>query len=158
MENILRTIEGTILIKYTEKNNLNHILKKIESDLYKEISKKADFDVIKNLLEGKVDVIAMTNHLLMKVSQKDYENIKIQTDNLLKEVKSKLGNDLFNKYVNEMRSSHEEMQKDLLLKANFNEILLVLKNKADIEEVNKALKQLHSKLDIKTDIEQVFFF
>lgn len=109
------------------------------------------------MLESKVDSNALTNYLSLKVNQKDYENLRNQMEILIKELSNKIGNELFNKYLNEIRISHDEIQKDLVLKANFNEILVILKNKAEIDEVNKALKQVHCKLDFKTDEEKVNF-
>ena len=57
--------------------------------------KKEDFEIIKNLFEGKVNVNEMTYHLSIKVNQYDYENLYIQTENSINKVICIIGNDLF---------------------------------------------------------------
>ena len=52
-------------------------------------------------------------------------------------------------------TSIEEIQKDLISKANIKEVLSLLKNKTDIEDVNKALTQIHEELDLKCSNEYV---
>jgi hypothetical protein len=49
----------------------------------------------------------------------------------------------------------EEIQKDLMAKSNIKEVLTLLKNKPDIDDVNKALTQVHEELDLKCNLEQV---
>jgi hypothetical protein len=57
--------------------------------------------------------------------------------------------------MSDTRNSLEEIQKDLMMKSNIKEILNLMKNKADIDDVNKALTQIHEELDTKCNSEQV---
>ena len=41
------------------------------------------------------------------------------------------------------------MKNDIILKNNIEETMTYLKNKADINDVNNALNQIHDELDIK---------
>jgi hypothetical protein len=155
LDNLLRSIEINLLAKYTEKSNLNYILKTIETEIYNEINKKVDYTEIKVLMESKMDINLMNTYLTLKVNQKDFDSLKSQNDQIVKEIRGKLPIEVFNKYLNETKLTLEEMQKDLVLKADFNDMHSILKNKSDIDEVNKALKVIHGELDMKTDIDQV---
>jgi hypothetical protein len=155
LDNLLRSIETNLLAKYTEKSNLNYILKNIETQIYNEMNKKVEYTELKVMMESKMDINLMNTYLTLKVNQKDFDSLKNQYDHIGKEIRGKLPIDVFNKYLNETKLTLEEMQKDLVLKADFNDMHSILKNKADIDEVNKALKVIHVELDLKTDIDQV---
>jgi len=43
------------------------------------------------------------------------------------------------------------IQKDILLKANIKDLCTLLDSKASIEDINKALTEIHQELDSKTN-------
>lgn len=74
-----------------------------------------------------------------------------------KDILNKIDYDRFEIYANEVRQQIESIEKELSAKSNSKENSNILKNKADIDDVNKALTQIHDELDAKCGVEQVDF-
>lgn len=92
--------------------------------------------------------------LQSKVSIQEFEGLKLGIEKVNKELINKIDFDKFELYSNETRQSVEEIQKELLMKSNIKETLNLLKNKAEIDDVNKALTQIHEELDAKCGLDQ----
>ena len=43
----------------------------------------------------------------------------------------------------------EDLQKDVMGRASVKEVISLIKNKTEVEDVNKALTQIHEELDTK---------
>ena len=152
----LNKLENNFFLKYAEKSNINQIFKIFETDILRELDKKPNTEDITRTLNSKADVSLLNNLIQAKSNTCDLENLKNNFESSTRDIKNKIGIEYFHKYINETKLTLEEMQKDIILKANFNELYQVLKSKAEIDEVNKALKQIHSELDVKTSLDQVF--
>ena len=72
-----------------------------------------------------------------------------------KDILNKIDYDRFEIYANEIRQQIESIEKEIITKSNIKENLNLLKNKSEIDDVNKALTQIHEELDSKCGIEQV---
>ena len=57
----------------------------------------------------------------------------------------------FEGIVNELGVKVEDVNKDVMLKANIKDVCTLLDTKPNIENVNKALTQIHKELDIKSN-------
>ena len=65
---------------------------------------------------------------------------------------NKIDYDKFDAFVSSTNTTLSSIQKDLMMKANISESMSLLKEKADIDEVNKALTIVHDDLDMKTNV------
>ena len=60
----------------------------------------------------------------------------------------------FESMVKETFSAINDLQKDIMSKSNINEVISLIKNKTEIEDVNKALIQIHDELDTKCSLDR----
>ena len=127
--------------------------KNFYEDLLKNINKKMDIDEAKSILEQKVDQNTFQKMLNSKSSSTDIDNIKLTTSKLTNEIQNKLDIDKFDTIIESILSNIQEIKNDLVLKGNIDEIMSYLKNKASIDDVNKALVEIHSELDSKSSLE-----
>jgi hypothetical protein len=110
------------------------------------------------MVNGKSDAVATNLSIQTKANLSDFENLKLTVDKLLRENLNKLDFNKFDAYITDTRAAVEEIQRDLMMKANIKEMLNMMKNKSDIDDVNKALTQIHEELDSKCAIEHVNVF
>ena len=127
--------------------------KNFYEDLLKNINKKMDIDEAKSILEQKVDQNTFQKIINSKSSSTDIDNIKLTTSKLTNEIQNKLDIDKFDTIIESILSNIQEIKNDLVLKGNIDEIMSYLKNKASIDDVNKALVEIHSELDSKSSLE-----
>ena len=127
--------------------------KNFYEDLLKNINKKMDIDEAKSILEQKVDQNTFQKMINSKSSSTDIDNIKLTTSKLTNEIQNKLDIDKFDTIIESILSNIQEIKNDLVLKGNIDEIMSYLKNKASIDDVNKALVEIHSELDSKSSLE-----
>jgi hypothetical protein len=140
-----------------EENRLyvNQSLKSLESEIERALDKKVSSSEINGLLANKADTMTINIALQSKASISELDSIKLTVDRISKDTLNKLDFNKFDAYMNDTRFAIDELQKDLMMKANIKEMLTLLKNKSDIDDVNKALSQIHEELDLKCNIEHV---
>ena len=114
-----------------------------------DLSKKISLNEISALLTDKAEKKALD----CKVNMSDFDKLKNQIDTLIKELNSKVSNDKFELSNKNIISSIEDISTSLTLKANIREILTLLKNKAEVDDVNNALNEIHNELDTKNTID-----
>ncbi len=131
--------------------------KALENDLFKLLDKKANLYDIQNALISKADLGSTNIAIQNKASLADLDKIKGSLDKLNKEINSKLDFGKFESFVKDSKKLFDELAKDILTKSTIKETISMLKNKADIDDVNKALTQVHEELDFKPNIEQVSY-
>jgi hypothetical protein len=133
----------------------NQTLKTFENDIHRALDKKANMIEVTALINNKADVASTNMAIQSKASISEYENLRIAFEKLNRENLNKIDYNKFENYMADTRHSIDEIQKDLMMKSNIKEILNLLKNKADIDDVNKALTQVHEEIDTKCNMEQV---
>jgi hypothetical protein len=137
------------------KFGINQTLKTFENDINRVLEKKANIFDVTAMLNSKADAVSTNLTIQGKANLSDFENLKLTVDKLSRENLNKLDFNKFDAYINDTRAAVEEIQRDLMMKANIKEMLNLMKNKSDIDDVNKALTQIHEELDLKCSIEQV---
>lgn len=154
IDNLYKNMQKEQADRFDENRiNINQTLKAFESDIQRVLEKKANMYEVTTLLNSKADSGSMNMAIQSKVGVAEFENLRITIDKISRELMNKLDYNKFEGYMTDTRSSLEEIQKDLMMKANIKEILSLLKNKADIDDVNKALTQIHEELDSKCAME-----
>lgn len=158
LDNLYKTLMKEVAEKSEDSRQiLNKTLKLFENDIIKLIDKKANQFDLNNLLAAKADVMAVNNTLQNKASSSDLEKVRVAVERLIKDVLNKIDFSKFEVFLKENRKQVEEIQKDILSRATIKEMINLMKNKADIDDVNKALTQIHDELDLKSNVEQVYF-
>jgi hypothetical protein len=156
LENLFKNIQKEINEKSEENRlNINQTLKAFENDVHRALDKKANMFEVTTLVNNKADSASTNMAIQSKVSISEFENLRNAFEKINRENLNKLDYNKFEAYLADTRNSIEEIQKDLMMKSNIKEILNLLKNKADIDDVNKALTQVHEELDSKCNSEQV---
>jgi hypothetical protein len=133
----------------------NQTLTSFETEILKVLDKKANVYDVTTMLNSKADAVSTNLAIQSKVPISEFEHLKINFEKLNREYTNKLDFDKFDAYFNDIKTNIEETQKELNIKANTKEILNLLRNKAEIDDVNKALTQIHDELDQKTNLETV---
>ena len=136
------------------KKNVNQTLKSFENEIIKALDKKANMYDVTTLLNNKADAASINLAIQNKIGVSEFENLNLAFEKYSREVMNKLDYEKFEAYMAETRNSFKDIQKDLMMKSNIKEILNLMKNKADIDDVNKALTQIHEELDAKCSLEQ----
>ena len=137
---------------------INKSLNNFETDIKRLIEKKANLYDVNALLNSKADSSMVNLGLQSKVSLSDFEKLRNNTERVRQDLEDKLDYKKFQVFLDDNQQLINEVQKELMLKANIKEILHMLKNKADIDDINKALTQIHDELDSKCNLEQVSIF
>ena len=91
-----------------------------------------------------------------QASLEDFEDLRRVVDSLRVDIQRKAGLSELETHISHTRSALEEAAKDIVMKANIKDVCTLLDMKAsefhlDIEDVNKALSDLHLKTDQKAD-------
>lgn len=156
MENLYKNIQKDLYDKSEETRlDFNQILKSFEQDIYRKLEKKAEISEVNNLTNMKTELNQALVILQNKVNISEYEMIKLTLEKVSKEMLEKIDYEKFDNFINEIRMSMDDIQKDLMVKANIKEILNLLKNKPDLNEVNSAITRITEELDQKCPIEKV---
>lgn len=155
LENLYKTVLKDINDKIEDCKSVNNkAIKLFENDIFKILDKKANQFDVTNSLNNKADLGVTSVALQSKASNADLDKIRAAVEKLIKDINVKLDNTKFESFVKESRKTNEDINKELLNKAAVKEVLSLLKNKPDIEDVNKALSHVHEELDTKSNLEQ----
>ena len=158
LDNLYKTLLREINEKNDDaKNIVNKALKNFENDIFKLLDKKANQFDVTNALNSKADFGVTQIALQSKASYGDVEKIRNAVEKLIKDISNKLDCSKFELFVRDVKKKDDDISRDLLSKATVKEMISMLKNKADIDDVNKALSQVHEELDLKSNQEQVRF-
>ena len=147
LEELYSNIFGNIQTRFEDMQNYTKdFLKKFDNDIIQNLDNKANKEDLQELLSLKIDI----NNLKTIISKKNEENSSNEINNLINNISQNYLSK--NEYQN-MIKNIDEIKNELILKSNINEMMVYLKDKADINEVNKALTLIHNELDNKLFIQ-----
>ena len=147
LEELYSNIFGNIQTRFEDMQNYTKdFLKKFDNDIIQNLDNKANKEDLQELLSLKLDI----NNLKTIISKKNEENSSNEINNLINNISQNYLSK--NEYQN-MIHNIDEIKNELILKSNINEMMVYLKDKADINEVNKALTLIHNELDNKLFIQ-----
>ena len=148
IDKIYNSMSEDIHEKFIEiENYTKDFLKKFDNDIVLNLDSKASIEEINSI---KMDI----NQLKYLVDKKaDLETMN-NVEDILKNINQNYicKNDYEN-FVQYCQNNIEEMKNDIILKSNIDETMSYLKNKADINDINLALNQIHDELDIKLSLQ-----
>lgn len=122
------------------------------------MEKKANLSDIDTLLNIKNEVNQAMMILDNKANIAEFDNLRMNVDNLTKDLINKIDYEKFDTFINDTRLSLDDIQKDLMMKANIKEMINMLKNKPDLIDINNSITKITEELDQKCTVDKVFFF
>lgn len=133
------------------KEEINEALNKLNS----RIQLKADTSDLEKLLKFSSDSISqqLESSLLQKLSKTpeiSFLDLKSKLQILSSEIASKASKSDLSGFISLTQNKFEDFSKDLLLKASIKDICILLDMKANIEDINVALSDVHKELDEKS--------
>ena len=130
-------------------SDINSKIKELYEDIIKELSDKITKEELNILLNDKININKQVYE--QKLSIKEFENFKNQNEDIKRELKQKLDINIFNKLVNQFNINFDNIKNDIKSKADLKEISESLKNKINIEQINKYFTDINNKLNEKTN-------
>jgi len=112
---------------------------------------KADVSDVNQALNVKADALAVSSELKRKSDLTDQNMLLARVEGQAKELDLRLTFSLFDEYKGRTTSILDEVGRDMGSKANIKDVCTLMDLKANIEDVNKALKDVHKDLDGKTE-------
>ena len=148
IDKIYNSMSEDIHEKFIEiENYTKDFLKKFDNDIVLNLDSKASIEEINSI---KMDI----NQLKYLVDKKaDLETMNNVEDNLKNINQNYICKNDYENFVQYCQNNIEEMKNDIILKSNIDETMSYLKNKADINDINLALNQIHDELDIKLSLQ-----
>ena len=133
---------------------LQDYLKQFDKEIQDILNMKADVTQMNNIKQSCSNVESILKGLDNKISRNEFDSLKLTLEQLSQDYINKIDYSKFDSFANATSSTIEEIQKDLMMKANIKEMMSYLDNKADIDDVNKALSGVHEELDTKSSLEE----
>ena len=153
LSNIKKEINSKVSLFNSKKNReelINYIDQKLlnlSDNLIKEMNNKTNISEIQQLLDNKADIALLKD----KISYVDFNNLKEYMSNIDYEVKQKMDMQSFNDYLNTFNSNLDNMHNELLTKADANEVDNLLRNKVNIDEINRSLNSIRNDMKLKVN-------
>ena len=153
LSNIKKEINSKVSLFNSKKNReeiINYIDQKLfhlSDNLIKEMNNKINISEIQQLLNNKADISLLKD----KISYEDFNNLKDYINNIDYELKQKMDLQNFNDYLNTFNSNLDNLHNELLTKADANELNNLLRNKVNIEEINRSLSSIKNDMKLKVN-------
>ena len=153
LSNIKKEINSKVSLFNSKKNReelINYIDQKLlnlSDNLIKEMNNKTNISEIQQLLDNKADIALLKD----KISYVDFNNLKEYMSNIDYELKQKMDMQSFNDYLNTFNSNLDNMHNELLTKADANEVDNLLRNKVNIDEINRSLNSIRNDMKLKVN-------
>eukprot|EP00357_Protocruzia_adherens_P011027 CAMPEP_0114975776 /NCGR_PEP_ID=MMETSP0216-20121206/2296_1 /TAXON_ID=223996 /ORGANISM="Protocruzia adherens, Strain Boccale" /LENGTH=802 /DNA_ID=CAMNT_0002336613 /DNA_START=61 /DNA_END=2469 /DNA_ORIENTATION=+ len=156
VQTALTSSQSDIAQRLTDyREDMKLLVNKVEDNLLNLINKKSNISDLNTLLLEKADVGVLRDGLKSKATVSEVEDIRMNIERISKEFETfARENDLEN-HVNYTRGALEDVGKDMLLKANIKDVCTLLDMKSNIDDVNKALTEVHKELDQKSAAEEL---
>ena len=153
LSNIKKEINSKVSLFNSKKNReelINYVDQKLlnlSDNLIKEMNNKTNISEIQQLLDNKADISLLKD----KISYVDFNNLKEYMSNIDYELKQKMDMQSFNDYLNTFNSNLDNMHNELLTKADANEVDNLLRNKVNIDEINRSLNSIRNDMKLKVN-------
>ncbi|CAG9312921.1 unnamed protein product [Blepharisma stoltei] len=128
-------------------------LLKLESDFERSLDNKVSLSELHKVLEPKVDSSIFNKFLAQKAEQEEIDKIMTNLEHLQVEVQRKCNSCDLAAHVSSTKLALEEVARDMLVKSNIKDMCTLLDMKANIDDVNKVLSEIHKELDVKLRID-----
>lgn len=173
VQNVIDTWQNDLNIKFKEhREEFKNMIRDHENELYNVVSKKANVSDVNSALNGKIDTVVANGLLNEKVDLHDFDVLRQKITKIAQVVEESVQVKEFDDLAHKCIKSIEELQKDVGLKANISDVCTLLDAKSsrknvifsllnptiDIDDVNRALVDIHKELDTKPNNEELVAF
>ena len=153
VENISNKIKSDLQSQVNDfQKYIKDYLKNFDDELINNINTKANISDIEELLSLKNDISNLIPLINSKANIIDIENIKLTLEKISQDNLNYVNYNKLDSFILEMQSEISQIKNDLILKGNINETMSYLNNKANIDDVNTALTEIHKELDNKLNL------
>jgi DNA-binding IscR family transcriptional regulator len=137
------------------KDEFKSLFRNQENEMFNLLSKKANLSEINAALTTKADTSLFNSIVGQKIGAPEFEELKRKIEYVLTTNEEKCNQRDFEHQVGSVKRNLEDVQKEILLKANIKDVCTLLDTKANIDDVNKALVEIHKELDGKSNGEDM---
>lgn len=131
VQNALNASQSDISARFIEyKDEIKTLIRNHENEIFNLLNKKANLNDVNVALNSKADNSIIQNILNSKIGAGDFENIAKTIDKILKEIDEKVGVRDFTQRFSETIGGIEELQRDIMLKANIKDVCTLLDTKS----------------------------
>lgn len=159
IQNTIDSWQSDINLRFKEnKEEIKSILKEQENELYDIMNKKANLSDLTGALSTKVDMNVLNSLLHKKADFQDFDSLRQKFNKMIQTVDDTVPAKEFDELAHKCIKGLEEIQKEVTQKANISDICTLLDAKASIDDVNRALVDIHKELDAKPNSEELVSF
>lgn len=123
--------------------------KNFELQMSETLSQKVNLFELPKLMENKLDMAQASKQLGIKTSQEDISYLKKELEKTRIDLSRKSNSSDLDSHIQSTQIALEDVAKDMLLKCNIKDVCALLDMKANIDDTNKALSEIHKELDNK---------
>jgi len=138
------------------KKQLTEKLQGFETQFTRVLERKIDHHDMKIMIDEKMDRDDTLNNF---VSREDFEPVRKQVHDAAHDIQFKLNQDHFEQFDQQMEQKLADIVRQLGRKSNIKDVCALMDMKANTEEVNKALDEIHEEMDkqvvTKTELDGV---
>lgn len=127
----------------------------MDNEIKEILDKKASINDVNDALNTKADAIVVNHELKKKLGSEELEEVKILIERLARDLDNRVFKSEYESNSSIIKCTIDEFDKQLLLKSNIKDVCTLLDMKANIDDVNKALSEVHKELDIKPNNEEL---
>ena len=125
--------------------DINKRIEELENNINNELNAKMAKNDINLLLQDKINQI--------EISLNEISLFKNLIETMNNELKNKIDSQKFENVIKSFNKCFDNVKSEMDTKANTDDIIKQIKLKVDVEEVNKALIEIHNELDKKSSNE-----
>uniref|UniRef100_A0A7S3IAC5 C1q domain-containing protein n=1 Tax=Fabrea salina TaxID=342563 RepID=A0A7S3IAC5_9CILI len=138
----------------TSCNKLKERIISHEKETGKALEEKPNNEEFYKLIDEKLDISKASLWLSDKASHRDLEHLKGQVQDIFKALSTKASLHTLENHIATTRKALEDVSKDMVQKSNVKDVCELLDTKANVEDANKALSDIHKELDYKVSTEE----
>lgn len=121
----------------------------LENQVYETLSQKVNTNDLPKLMEGKLDSGQALKVLGIKSTQDEIAIIKKEIEKMHIDISRKCNASDLDTHIQSTEFALQDVAKDMLLKCNIKDVCALLDMKANVDDTNKALSDIHKELDNK---------
>ena len=112
------------------KEEVKNAIRNQETELFNLLGRKANLSDLNTALAAKADNSIVQSLINQKISINEFDDIRKLVEKLCRELEEKVNFKEFDSQTNFSRSTLEDLQKEVLLKANIKDVCTLLDTKA----------------------------
>ena len=137
------------------KDDVKREIRISEDQVFSELEKKPSMLEMEKQLSLKADERNLLMGMEEKANKTDVEVLRLKVEKEERDIGNKVEYHELENHIGHTKGAIEDMNKELLLKSNIKDVITLMDMKANIDDVNKALQEVHKDLDVKSPQEEL---